>query len=149
MKPSSPKSLVERIVTSCEELNHGKYFEAVDDDGNVHSASYFVYDEQTCYDLMGGSDNRYNLESCARNLIIWESIKFAAEHSLVFDFEGSVIEGIEHFFQQFGGRCTPYYFVRKASYLYEAAYLFVDRNPRVKHYARNFLHSIKSILHKP
>ena len=128
MKPSSPKNLIEHIVTSCEALGHGKYFEAVDDDGNIHSASYFVYDEQTCYDLMGGSDKRYNQDSCARNLIIWESIKFAAAHSRVFDFEGSNIEGIEHFFQQFGGRCTPYYSVRRAGLLYEARLILQEHS---------------------
>ena len=40
MKPSSPKSLVERIVTSCEGLNHGKYFEAKDEEGNN---AYLLY----------------------------------------------------------------------------------------------------------
>ena len=85
----------------------------------------------------------YNRKSRAKSLIVWESIKFAAQHSQVFDFEGSIIEGIENFDQQFGGRCTPYYSVRKASYLYELGYLFVERNPRVKHYARELLRILK------
>ena len=128
MKPSSPERLIERIVTTCNASNHGKYFEAVDDDGNIHSCVYCVYDEETCYYLIAGSDNKYNAKSFANSLLMWECIKFAAAHSRVFDFEGSNIEGIEHFFQQFGGRCTPYYSVRRAGILYEARLILQEHS---------------------
>lgn len=106
------RDLVLRLVQTCEETGHGKYFEARDPEGNVHSCAYFVYDEQTCYYLLGASDNQFR-SSGAQSLILWEGIQFAATHSKVFDFEGSMVEGIENFFRQFGGICTPYYVVSR------------------------------------
>lgn len=110
------RELVTRIVQTCEETGHGKYFEARDEDGNVHSCAYFVYDEQVCYYLLGASDNAFR-SSGAQSLILWEGIQFAAAHSKVFDFEGSMVEGIENFFRQFGGVCTPYYVVSRRTIL--------------------------------
>ena len=112
------KELVYRIVQACEENGHGKYLEATDTDGNVHSCAYFVYDEQVCYYLLGASDNAFR-SSGAQSLILWEGIQFAAQHSKVFDFEGSMVEGIENFFRQFGGVCTPYYEIRRNTLIEE------------------------------
>lgn len=106
------KDLVMRIVQTCEETGHGKYLEARDAEENVHSCAYFVYDEEVCYYLLGASDNKFR-SSGAQSLILWEGIQFAAAHSKIFDFEGSMVEGIENFFRQFGGICTPYYVVSK------------------------------------
>ena len=102
------KELVFRIVQKCEETGHGKYLEARDSEGNVHSCAYFVYDGEVCYYLLGASDISFK-SSGAQSLIIWEGIQFAAQNSKIFDFEGSMVEGIENFFRQFGGVCVPYY----------------------------------------
>ena len=106
------KELVKRIVETCERDGHGKYFEARDPEGNVHSCAYFVYDEQVCYYLLGASDSQFR-SSGAQSLVLWAGIQFAAQHSKIFDFEGSMVEGIENFFRQFGGVCTPYYEIRR------------------------------------
>lgn len=110
------KDLIKRIVDYCEAEGHGYYSEAVDKDGNIHSCAYFVYDEKTCYYLLGATDSQFR-SSGAQSLIIWDGIQFASTHSKVFDFEGSMVEGIENFFRQFGGKCVPYYVVRKGSFL--------------------------------
>ena len=139
MKPSATQKLIEHIVTECEAINHGKYFEAVDDDGNIHSCVWCVYDNETCYYLIAGSDNSYNAKSFANSLLMWEAIQFAAEHSRVFDFEGSNIEGIEHFFQQFGGKCTPYYSVRKVSMLRKSAEFLIQHSRFFQNAANSFV----------
>lgn len=123
-----PRELVRRIVETCEATGHGKYIEAKDGDGNVHSCAYFVYDEQACYYLLGASDSRFR-SSGAQSLVLWEGIQFAAQHSSVFDFEGSMVEGIENFFRQFGGVCTPYYTVSRRPFVGEVLQLV---KPRVK-----------------
>jgi len=81
---------------------------AQDQEGNVHSGVLFLYDEKVCYYLMTGNDPEYR-KSGANSLLLWEGIKFAAEHSQSFDFEGSMIEGVETFVRQFGGTMTVYY----------------------------------------
>ena len=108
------RELVCNIVSACENSGHGKYIEAVDSSGNIHSCAYFVYDEQVCYYLFGASDPEYR-NSGAQSLILWDGIQFASEHSKVFDFEGSMIEGIENFFRQFSANCTVYYEIQKIS----------------------------------
>lgn len=122
------KERVYRIVEACEKSDTGRYYEAVDNDGHVHSCAYFVYDEKVCYYLLGASDSEYR-SSGAQSLIIWEGIQFAAQHSKIFDFEGSMVEGIENFFRQFGGICEPYYTVRKQA-LYKD--ILFDMKPRIK-----------------
>lgn len=122
------KELVFKIVEKCEATGHGKYFDARDPDGNVHACAYFVYDEKVCYYLLGASDSKYR-SSGAQSLILWHGIQFAAEHSAEFDFEGSMIEGIEHFFKQFGGKCLPYFSVKKQSLLQE---IMDTMKPRIK-----------------
>ncbi len=122
------KDLIYRIVRACDESGHGKYFEAKDADGNVHSCAYFVYDEEVCYYLFGASDSQFR-NSGAQSLILWEGIQFAAQHSKVFDFEGSMVEGIENFFRQFGGVCTPYYSITRSSWIGE---LLQVLKPRIK-----------------
>lgn len=123
-KRKNPMSyeLIAKIVAFCEENACGRYIEARDPAGNVHSCAYFVYDEQICYYLLGASDSAYR-SSGAQSLVIWEGIQFAAKHTQTFDFEGSMVEGIENFFRQFGGVCTPYYEIRKTSFLREVSLL--------------------------
>lgn len=113
-KNPMPENMVRDIVETCEKNGHGQYVDARDKDGNVHSCGYFVYDEKVWYYLFGASDPRFK-SSGAQSLVLWEAIQMAAGQSRAFDFEGSMVEGIENFFRQFGGRCTPYYAVRKNS----------------------------------
>lgn len=127
-KNPMPRDVIRRMVEVCDASGYGQYFEARDPEGNVHSCAYFVYDEQVCYYLLGASDSRFR-NSGAQSLVLWEGIQFAAQHSRVFDFEGSMVEGIENFFRQFGGVCTPYYTVSKRSFLAE---VLLAAKPRVK-----------------
>lgn len=120
--------LVKRIVEYCDKTGHGKYIDAVDEMGNVHSCAYFVYDEKVCYYLLGASDSTYR-NSGAQSLILWEGIQFASGVSRAFDFEGSMVEGIEHFFKQFGGECIPYYCVSRKGIFSE---LMDILKPRIK-----------------
>lgn len=122
------KELVFLIVESCERNHCGQYFEARDLSGNVHSCIYLVYDEAICYYLLGASDSEFR-SSGAQTFLLWEAIQFAAKHSKVFDFEGSMVEGIENFFRQFGGICTPYYEIRKGTLAEEMLLLL---KPKVK-----------------
>lgn len=123
-----PKEIVYEIVKQCETNDHGRYISAKDAEGHVHSCAYFVYDEKVCYYLMGATDSKYR-SSGAQSLVLWEGIQFAAAHSKVFDFEGSMVEGIENFFRQFNNTCEVYYEVRKQSFMREMIQLM---KPKIK-----------------
>jgi hypothetical protein len=102
------KNLIRNIYKTCKEHNACNLLYAQDEDGNIHSGNLYVYDEKVCYNLICGTDPTYR-SSGAQTLLVWEGIKFASTVSKLFDFEGSMIEGIENFFRQFGGTPTVYY----------------------------------------
>lgn len=122
------KELIKNIVTECEKRNAGKMLTAVDENGNVHASSYFIYDENVCYYLISGSSPEFR-SSGAQTLILWEGIQFASKVSKAFDFEGSMIEGIEGFFRAFGGELIVNYEIRKQSF---AGELYDALKPRIK-----------------
>ena len=62
------------------------------------------------------------------NLLVRESITAAKELGCsTFDFEGSMLEGVEKFFRSFGPELVPYYTVNKALLPLELALKFRKR----------------------
>ena len=104
--------LIKRLDSVLIEHNARKLLCAVDSDGRIHAASYFVFDKECFYYLIGGGDPDLRT-SGASSLLMWEGIQLASEVSKSFDFEGSMIEPIERFFRSFGGKPTPYWKVVK------------------------------------
>lgn len=96
--------------------SHGmrRLYVATDAEGRVHAAAYVVRDTKTAYYLMSGSEQSLR-HSGALGLLLWEAIRDASGDGLSFDFEGSMIPGIEQFFRGFGAQQTPYYAVSKTS----------------------------------
>jgi predicted acetyltransferase len=87
---------------------------AEDGNSNYHAAIYLIWDRDCTYYLMGGADPEFR-NSGAMSLLIWEGINQAAQRKQSFDFEGSMIEPIEHFFRSFGGEQTHYLQITKRS----------------------------------
>lgn len=108
------QTMVKRIVEESCKRDQGLMLSAMDERGNCHSMSFFIYDERICYNLLSGSDPAYR-SSGAQSLVIWEGIQFAAKNSNVFDFEGSMVEGIENFFRRFGGEMVTNYRITRQS----------------------------------
>lgn len=107
-----PGELVRNIFAASQHNNACRLLYAQDANGNIHSGGLFVYDEKVCYYLIGAADPAYR-SSGSQSLLLWEGIQFAGSVSRAFDFEGSMIEGIEHFFRQFGGTPVLYYQIQK------------------------------------
>ena len=109
------KQLIQEIVSECEKRNAGKMLSAIDENGNVHASSYFVYDKNVCYYLISGSNPEFR-SSGAQTLILWEGIQFAAKVS-------------KAFFRAFGGEFIINYEIKKLSVLGQ----FLDLlKPRIK-----------------
>ena len=80
----------------------------------VIAVIFLIFDEKRVYYLMGGIHPAYkNLG--AMDLLQYESIKFALENNLKYDFEGSMIESIEKYFRSFGAIQKPYNNVSKTN----------------------------------
>ena len=100
------------LYSSCIDHQAGKLIGLRDRDGELTAAAFLVYDDSTCYYLIPAYDPDKGSNGAGARLVL-ESIRFAAQHNLVFDFEGSMIPGIANHYRQFGSTPTSYYSVEK------------------------------------
>ena len=113
LRPPYSDAFVRRLDAACAARGARRILGAIDADGRAHAALYIVWDEHTLYPLINARDPE--LQAFGSNtLLYWEGIRLASEVSRVFDFEGSMLEPVEHFVRAFGGRQTPYFSVWKA-----------------------------------
>lgn len=103
---------VSRIDEACERKNARKIYYCADEQHQIHAAAYFVWDDETVYYLMSGSNPDYR-NNQSLTLLIYEGIKLASRLNRKFDFEGSMKQNIEQFFRQFGARQMPYHNIYK------------------------------------
>jgi hypothetical protein len=101
-----------RLVDFLVNAGLGYVLEATDAGGAVVGAGLFgSFAGKTCYlmsaQLPGASG------SGAMSLLLAQALRQACEAGQIFDFEGSMIEGIEGFFRGFGGHPVPYLMIEK------------------------------------
>jgi hypothetical protein len=85
---------------------------ARDRENRLHAAALYVHDHRHCFYLIGGADPELRT-SGAQSVLMWEAIRRSIGRSAIFDFEGSMKQGIERFFRSFGATQTPRFFARK------------------------------------
>lgn len=111
-RPPYSDDLVRRLDAACAAHGARRILGAVDARGRVHAMLYVVWDERTLYPIINARDPSLHAFG-ANTLLYWEAIRLASTVSRAFDFEGSMLETIEHFFRGFGGRQTAYFSVWK------------------------------------
>lgn len=111
---SYPYETFKRIYDGAYKNGQGRVIYCKDTDGNIHAALLVVWDGYSAYDLISTIDPTYR-NSGAATLLVFEIIKFLADKVKVFDFEGSMIEGVEESFRKFGTVQKPYFCVYKAN----------------------------------
>lgn len=88
---------------------------------------FCIYDKRACYYLLGGINKKAGIQGI-NNLLVQKSIERAKELNCeVFDFEGSMLKGVEKFFRSFGPELLPYFTVNKASLPLELLLKFKKR----------------------
>jgi lipid II:glycine glycyltransferase (peptidoglycan interpeptide bridge formation enzyme) len=88
---------------------------------------FCIFDQHSCYYLLGGVDKSAGI-SGVNNLLVQKSIEKAQQLGCkIFDFEGSMLKGVEKFFRSFGPRLVPYYTVNKAKLPIEILLKFKKR----------------------
>lgn len=88
---------------------------------------FCIYDNNNCYYLLGGVNKQAGIQGI-NNLLILKSIEKAKQLGCsTFDFEGSMVIGVEKFFRSFGGTLVPYFTVNKANLFLELALKFKKR----------------------
>ena len=113
--------LLKNLLKTAISHNQCQWFIAQDEKEQNHAGVLIVWDENSAYYLLGGSDPNLR-NSGAMSLCMWEAIKFASTVAKKFDFEGSMIESVERFFRAFGAEQKPYFHITKTpSYILRIA----------------------------
>ncbi len=114
MTPPYSDDYVRRIDHACRANDCREILVAKDEAGNVHAASYEVFDETTTYNLMSGYDPQYH-HFGSGSLLTWEKIRRTVKRSKAFDFEGGTSPNVAAFVGTFGAELVPYSVVIKES----------------------------------
>lgn len=100
------------IYKGCKEHECARLLFAVDDNEVVHSVAMIVWDSSSVYYLLNGTDPL--LKNYQGNtLLIDEGIQTAVKMKRLFDFEGSVIPGVNKAFREYGGVPMRYFRIYK------------------------------------
>ena len=113
-RPTHRRDVLHRLDAVCVSRDARRILTAVDAQGRPHAAAYIVWDQNSAYYLMGGANPELR-SSGALTLVLWEAIRFASAVSRRFDFEGSMVKGIERFCRAFGARQMPYLKITKST----------------------------------
>lgn len=119
--------LLKNIDEELAKRQKRKIFFAENNEGKIIAGVYIIYDEKCAYYLMGGADPEYR-NMGAQALTLWEAIKFSSTVSKQFDFEGSMVRGIESAFRQYGGTQKIIYNVNKSNLYTKIAIDFARKN---------------------
>ena len=88
---------------------------------------FCVYDKNSCYYLLGGVNKTSKIQG-VNSLLVQRSIEKAKNIGCkIFDFEGSMLKGVEKFFRSFGPELVPYYTINKAKLPIEILLKFKKR----------------------
>lgn len=119
---ASRRLLNREVLQKLHIIAHAKkqsyILEAVSSDGQVIGAIYLLFDQREMMYLYGGYDDKIN-DSGAMPLLFWTALQKANELQLSFNFEGSMIPGVERFFRSFGAIQTPVFTIEKKYFPYK------------------------------
>ena len=107
-------SAMKKLLDEALKRGCGKIYVAVDDKGRLHSGIFVIWDSSSTYYLFSGSDPLLR-NSGSNSLCLWGAIEESINSGRDFDFEGSMVKGIENYFSGFGGHLTEYFGLYNAS----------------------------------
>ncbi len=95
------------VANNLLEADLGELIGVYDQNGALSAAGLFGYTRGSCYYLMGVGSTEAKKQG-AMPMLLWRAIQDAGKRFNAFDFEGSMISSIEHFFRGFGAKPVPY-----------------------------------------
>lgn len=100
------------LFENCKQQNQGKIIAVADENNNLHAALFIVWDKHIAYNLISAFNPKLK-SSGGSTLVVYEAIKQMSQKVKTFDFEGSMIKGVENSFRQFGTEQVPYFSIYK------------------------------------
>lgn len=111
-KVSYSRDLFIRICKASYDHNSGRVFYCIDEKNNIHAVNLTVWDKNVAYYLVAMRKNEYR-NSGGTEFLLDETIKYVSQFVNTFDFEGSMIQGVEESFRWYGAHQTEYYNISK------------------------------------
>jgi len=107
-------ALINKLYKACKANAAAKILVAKDQSNNDIAANLLVADKSSVYYLLGGirTDKK---DLGGMDVVQHESIKYALSEGKNFDFEGSMLEGVEKYFRSFGAIQKPYFAISKTN----------------------------------
>ncbi|MCE8192370.1 GNAT family N-acetyltransferase [Porphyromonas gingivalis] len=105
---------LQRLAEVAIERHAGEIVGCEDSEGRLLAAVFLAHDHNTAYTIASGQIREgqgRNAGAFALYEAIWRACEMEGIHT--FDFEGSMLEGVEGFFRSFGGVQTPYFRLSK------------------------------------
>lgn len=101
-----------QLIEKCRARNQGDIWGGYDASGRIHAAVFVVWQKSSAYYIAGGGDPALR-DSGAHSLAMWEAIRFVSRYTATFDFEGSMLPGVERFFREFGAKQMPFFTITR------------------------------------
>jgi hypothetical protein len=111
LPPYHPQ-ILERLINAAGERRQALFRGAYDADGHLHAALFILLHGDTAYCLAGGCEPVYR-HTHANCLLLFDILQSLAGRCRRFDFEGSMMRGVEGFNREFGAIQTPYFSITK------------------------------------
>lgn len=102
------------LFLESQKIDRGKILLAYDKEENLCSGIFVIWDNFQLFLLGSGSDPRF-LKNEFNTILIWEAIKLSREKGLVFNFEGSMMKGVNSYFKKFSPTLIPYHVLTKTN----------------------------------
>lgn len=103
---------LKEIAIAAIEREQGDILGAYDEQNRLHAVLFLVWQESCAYAIAGGRDPEMP-NSNAHVFLKWEAIQLASTTSRSYDFQGSMLAGVEFINKEFGAIQTPYYTIYK------------------------------------
>ncbi len=107
--------LLKKLWAALRQQQIGTALEVRDTNGRLHAGLIYQQFDNKLLHLFSAFDAELGNQG-GMSLAIWRSIEAAGPAVQVIDFEGSMLEPVEHFFRGFGTRPVPYLQVKKNSF---------------------------------
>jgi hypothetical protein len=143
-KISYREDLFLRLHAAARRNDAGTIICARDDAGAIHGAIFAIWDANSAFDLISTIDPDLRNSGSAA-LLVRELIRYLADKTTRFDFEGSMIEPVEESFRRFGAVQKPYFLVTKINSL---AFRGLMEGARGVTHLRNRVSEIAPPLHE-
>lgn len=104
---------MKRIMDAAQANKSTALLVAKTPDKKIQAIVWSIWDDTTCYYFMGGQNPDTNSYR-AMSLLLWTTMKMAKQRgNAIYDLEGSMDEGVERFFRNFGGDRALYIILMK------------------------------------